>query len=388
MNARILVLTIIALLCSSLAQAQLLEPRPEQNGPEPIATDPFSLINNEQPEAAGEELVLRGQITAFDFVQPETLITLETNEASWQLVAPSAVGLRRLGWSSSSLFVGERVEIQAERAPDNGNGNDNIAQVKRITRANGALLLTGLEQEQEPASGFADVPNGVYSLDPRQAHLFFSFNHLGFSSTPVKVERLSGTVDWNRADPDTSSIEMNLDVSSLRSGVAMLDEALRGPDFFDSMNHPRIRFNSTELSLSKWGGMTIYGELEIMGNSQPVSLQANIIQLGPNPLTQQLTIGVSAKGKINRSDWGMNDYLPMIDDNINITFEGEFILSDPRDNLDRNNGGPRQSQPGYRSSPFTGAPGQPAEFGNPSSVNNSPDVSTRPSQSSGFIFSQ
>ncbi|MFX4227631.1 MAG: YceI family protein [Porticoccaceae bacterium] len=158
---------------------------------------------------------------------------MDANQENWQLTAPSAVELRRLGWSSNSLFVGEMVEVQAERQPGNGN----IAQVKRITRANGALLLTGLEQE-EPSSAFADVPDGFYTLDPRQAHLFFSFNHLGFSDTPVKVERLSGTVRWNKEAPESSAIQLDLDVSSLRSGVTVLDEALRGPDFFDFLNHP------------------------------------------------------------------------------------------------------------------------------------------------------
>ncbi|MEQ9022425.1 MAG: DUF6152 family protein, partial [Pseudomonadales bacterium] len=275
MNARISFLTIIALLCSDLVQAQLLEPRPDQNAPTPISTDPaFGLINNEQSETVSEELVLRGQITGFDFVQPETRISLDANQENWQLTAPSAVELRRLGWSSNSLFVGEMVEVQAERQPGNGN----IAQVKRITRANGALLLTGLEQE-EPSSAFADVPDGFYTLDPRQAHLFFSFNHLGFSDTPVKVERLSGTVRWNKAAPESSAIQLDLDVSSLRSGVTVLDEALRGPDFFDFLNHPRIGFNSTSLSMSKWGNLTLNGELEVMGISQPVSLQASITQV-------------------------------------------------------------------------------------------------------------
>ena len=355
MNVRIVILLIIALLPSGPVQAQLLEPRPTQNIPDTISTDTsFGLLGSEREQDVGEELVLRGQITSFNFVQPETQITLDANRESWQLVAPSAVDLRRLGWSSNSLFVGEMIEVQAEKTLGTGN----IAQVKRITRANGALLLAGLGQEESP-SVFADVPEGLYSLDPRQAHLFFIFNHMGFSNTPVKVERMTGSVQWNSDSPEASEIQMDLDVSSFRSGVTVLDEALRGPDFFDFLNNPRARFNSTEISLSKWGGLTITGQLEVMGISQPVSLDANITQVGPNPMTQRLTVGISAKGEISRSGWGMTDYLPIIDDTVTIEFEGEFIRADSRNNISPNgirsiqdsSGNPTSSNPDFNSNP-------------------------------------
>jgi len=332
MNVRIVTLLITALFSSAHVQAQLLEPRPTQNIPDTISTDPsFGLLGSERDQDVSEELLIRGQITAFDFVQPETQITLEANRESWQLVAPSAVELRRLGWSSSSLFVGEMIEVLAQRTLGAGN----IAQVNRITRANGALLLTGLGQEESPSS-FADIPEGFYSLDPRQAHLFFIFNHMGFSNTPVKVERVTGSAQWKSSSLETSEIQMDLDVSSFRSGVSVLDEALRGADFFDFLNNPRARFNSTGISLSKWGGLTITGHLEVMGISQPVSLDASITQIGPNPMTQRMTVGITAKGEISRSAWGMTDYLPIIDDTVTIEFEGEFIRADSRNSMPPN----------------------------------------------------
>lgn len=384
MNARIFIPTIVALVFSGFAQAQLLEPRPDQNGPEPVSTDPsFGLISTEREETVSEEVLLRGQITEFDFVQPETIISLEANRDNWQLIAPSAVELRRLGWNSDSLFIGEMVEILAEREPGNGN----FARLKRITRANGALLLTGLEQDEpaNSASDFANIPEGYYVLDPRQAHLFFSFNHLGFSSTPVKVERLSGNVNWNQTSPDSSTIQLDMDVSSLRSGVTLLDEALRGQDFFDFLNYPRIRFNSTQISLSKWGGLSIDGTLEIMDISQPVSLTGEIIHTGPNPLTQKFTVGVSAQGELNRSDWEMTDYLPIIEDRIRISFEGEFILST---NPGNQNGNPSSQglSPG-RPSPFENLPNQPGAIEALPESGNS-DVSTNPAQDNGFIFNE
>ncbi|MEQ8953935.1 MAG: YceI family protein, partial [Gammaproteobacteria bacterium] len=110
-------------------------------------------------------------------------------------------------------------------------------------------------------------------------------------------------------------------------------------------------------------------------------------QVGPNPLTQRLTVGVSARGEISRSDWDLTDYLPIIDDRIEIRFEGEFIRSDSqgtpdqRSNLDR----PRPST--NSSSLFNGIPGRPAEFGESPAAGNS-DVSINPSQTNGSILSE
>jgi polyisoprenoid-binding protein YceI len=191
-------------------------------------------------------------------------------------------------------------------------------------------------------------------------------------------------VNWDQEAPANSSIQLDLDVSSLRSGVTILDEALRGPDFFNFLNYPRIRFNSTGIFLSKWGGLTIEGNLEIMEISQPVSLTGEIIHIGPNPLTQQFTVGVSAQGELNRSEWEMTDYLPIIEDRIRISFEGEFILSGNPGN--QNDARSRQGPSSNRPSPFERLPSQPG------AIEEMPDsgsgTSTSPTEDDGFIFDQ
>ena len=91
-----------------------------------------------------------------------------------------------------------------------------------------------------------------------------------------------------------------------------------------------------------------------MGISQPVSLDANITQVGPNPMTQRLTVGISAKGEISRSGWGMTDYLPIIDDTVTIEFEGEFIRTDSRNNMSPNGILPRENSSGDPTTPDAG----------------------------------
>ena len=279
-----------------------------------------ALPGAERPEAIDETLILRGQITGFDFTQPETRILIDAESGHWELVAPSAVELRRLGWTSSSLFSGELVEVEVARR----SGTQKTASLKRLTRANGALLLTSLNNPEH--RGFKNISGGMYSLDTGHANLEFTYNHMGFSDIPVRFERLRADVLWNAESPETSIIRLNVDASSLRSGNDQLDEGLRGAEFFDTLNYPAIEFRSTRIRLLKWGNLQIDGQLNIKGLSRPVKIEARLNKSGVNPLTQNTTVGIGLKGNIARSNWGLTAYSASIPDQIGISFQGEFIL--------------------------------------------------------------
>ena len=275
-------------------------------------------ITNSGP--TNEPLVLRGRITEFSFTQPETEIFLDTELQQWRLTAPSAVELRRLGWSSSSLFAGELVEVRVVPKPD----TENIAELKSLTRANGALLLASLNQ---PApEGFETLAGGMYSLDADRSELAFIYTQLGFSAPDVEFERINASVLWNAEDPSLSIIQVDIDVSSVRSGVSALDDALREEELFDSFNYPRIQFKSTQVRLLKWGKLQIDGQLKIKGQNQPLSLEAELVKSAVDPITQEPRVGISLEGSTNRSLWGLSKELPVVEDNIGILFNGQFVL--------------------------------------------------------------
>ena len=267
-----------------------------------------------------EPLILRGRITEFSFTQPETEIFLDTEFQQWVLTAPSAVELRRLGWSSSSLFAGELVEVRVVPRPD----SENIAELKSLTRANGALLLASLNQ---PApEGFETLAGGMYSLDTDRSELAFIYTQLGFSAPDVEFERINADVLWNAEEPVLSVIQVDIDVASLRSGVSALDEALRGEQLFDSFNYPRIQFKSTRVRLLKWGKLRIDGQLKIKGQNQPISLEAELVKSAVDPVTQEPRVGIRLLGSTNRSLWGLSKELPVVEDEIALSFNGQFVL--------------------------------------------------------------
>ncbi len=278
-------------------------------------------LSTERPVDIGEVVTVRGQILDFSFTQPETRILLSSDGLDWELLGPSAVELRRLGWDSQSLFEGELVLVKALRLP----GEFAQAQLINLTRADGTQLLTGTGETESVR--LAHIQSGTYALDQEYRDLEFSFSHLGFSDIDVEFERLQASVLWNADAPEASTIQMDIEASSLRSGITALDAALRSPALFDTLNHPRIRFHSTGVEITAWDEILISGLLEIRGTRNPVQLRAILNRAATNPRNGLETVGISLVGDILRSDWGLTAFPEQAGDRIRISFDGEFALS-------------------------------------------------------------
>ena len=286
------------------------------------------LANPDFPEADGippsavVELPeqLRGQVVEYRFAQPAGLIRLQVGDQVWTINLPSAVELRRLGWTSESLFPGELIEADIEPSTT----EPLVAELGRLQRANGEQLVVRAQQQE--LSGFSQVPAGFYQLDRDHAHMILSYDHLGFARGRFKFDRLRGSVLWNQENPEQSIVQLEIEASSLSSGVAELDEILRGEAFFDTLNHPKIQFKSTGLQITGWGRARLPGRLTIKGQSRPVEIEASVNRIGENPFNQKITVGLYATSSLNRSAWGLTDYLPTIADRIEMEFDGEFNL--------------------------------------------------------------
>ena len=271
-----------------------------------------------------EAIALQGQITDFVVRSPNSSLSILVSDGNvtntWAIEAPSANELRRLGWSNNSLFQGEIARLMARPIV----GRPFEAELVSVTRANGALLLAGAQN----SSGTLDVrsmPSGLYQLDADHAYLTFSYNHRGFSNPQLRFDRFSASLNFDNQNPELSEVLVEIDVSSLNSGVSELDRELRSDTFFDSLNHPRISFRSQQIEMDAWGHAEIRGEITIKGQAKNVVLEAQINGAGFNQQNSMHTLGVSLTGKLNRSDWGMNRFIPQVSNEIEIRVEAEFV---------------------------------------------------------------
>ena len=131
------------------------------------------------------------------------------------------------------------------------------------------------------------------------------------------------TVVFDQANPENSSLTVRLPTADIDSGVPKFDDHLRSAGFFDSANYPDITFVSTDISQISNGYGTITGELTIKDVTKPFTLTGKINKVGKHFRSGVDMFGVSATGKLNRAEFGVDQYMPVGAD-VEIMVEVEF----------------------------------------------------------------
>jgi polyisoprenoid-binding protein YceI len=127
-----------------------------------------------------------------------------------------------------------------------------------------------------PASGVPDHGSGSWRLDPARSTVEFRVRHFyGLMTVKGTFSRYAGTV---RLDPPLAA-ELTIEADSLDTKLAKRDKHLRSADFFDSANHPQVRFVSDSVT-SAAETLTLRGELHAAGHHVPIEVEATLRRLG------------------------------------------------------------------------------------------------------------
>ena len=72
------------------------------------------------------------------------------------------------------------------------------------------------------------------------------------------------------------------------------------------------------------GTATITGNLTVKNVTKPVTLKATFIGAGANPMNKKLNFGFRATGSINRSDFNVGAYAPVVSDKVDLVVNAAF----------------------------------------------------------------
>ena len=176
------------------------------------------------------------------------------------------------------------------------------------------LLLTSLLAASAPV--FA-APQ-TFTIDPTHTQVSFTYNHFGFSNPSGRLEDIKGAVVIDQADWGKSSVNVDMPLSGLHTGVPKLDEHLKTPDFFDAAKFPDVTFKSTKVTKTGADTLDIAGDLTAHGVTRPVTLHAHINKIGENKMIGTQSAGFDADTTLKRSDFGMGKYVPMVSDKVHV----------------------------------------------------------------------
>lgn len=108
---------------------------------------------------------------------------------------------------------------------------------------------------------------------------------------------VGGNVDWD--DLTKSSLEIEIDATSLWSDDGGLTSHLKNRDFFNVEKFPKIQFDATNIKISKDGEALVGGKLTLLDQATEMSIPCKF------DITEEGLI-VSTKFTIDRTKWGMS----------------------------------------------------------------------------------
>ncbi|MDQ6670494.1 MAG: YceI family protein [Chloroflexota bacterium] len=156
------------------------------------------------------------------------------------------------------------------------------------------------------ASSASSAPTAItYRIDPSHTLLELSAKHMMFTTVKGRFTGVTGTIVEAPHDrAGASSVDVEIDASSLSTGDDKRDAHLRSPDFLDVEKYPRISFKSTRFEGSG-DKYKVIGDLTVHGTTREVTLDTTVNGTAKNPFGKEI-IGFSAETEINRKDFGLN----------------------------------------------------------------------------------
>jgi polyisoprenoid-binding protein YceI len=111
------------------------------------------------------------------------------------------------------------------------------------------------------------------------------------------------------------SVEVEIDVASIYTGVVKRDADLRSPNYFDAEKYPKITFKSRIAECVAMDRCLVHGDLTVHGVTRPVTLEVTFA--GPSRFQDEdkmyTTYGFRAETRVNREDFGMTANLNIED---------------------------------------------------------------------------
>ena len=165
-------------------------------------------------------------------------------------------------------------------------------QIKRTLAPIAAALLLG-----SVASAM-----DTYNIDPAHTSIGFSVRHLGLNNVKGQFKEFAGVIVLD--DGRIAEARGTIQVKSVDTGVQQRDNHLRTADFFDATNYPTITFKTKRIETTG-GQIVMISDFTMRGVTKELRLPAKLAGPSKDPWGN-LRIGLEAKTKLNRKDYGIN----------------------------------------------------------------------------------
>ena len=144
----------------------------------------------------------------------------------------------------------------------------------------------------------------TWNIDTTHSGIDFSVRHMVFAKVRGRFTSWTGSVRLTPQDLTRSNVEVEIDASSIDTGVADRDNHLRSKDFLDVERFPKLRFESTRVERIDAQRYRVAGRLTIRDVTRDVTLDVEYNGQAKDPWGNQ-RVAFSATTSLDRSDFGL-----------------------------------------------------------------------------------
>jgi polyisoprenoid-binding protein YceI len=171
------------------------------------------------------------------------------------------------------------------------------------------------------------APSGTYHVETRHTQVLFAIPHLDLTDYHGRFEKVAGTLNFDPAAPEKSSVSVTVETASANVMSSELIGEIVGADVLDAGAFPTATFTSTVIERTgpTTGKMT--GNLTIHGVTKPVIFDVTFNGGASSPMdATDYMLGFHATTVIRRSDYGLTKmrWTGMVGDEITLTIEALF----------------------------------------------------------------
>jgi polyisoprenoid-binding protein YceI len=145
----------------------------------------------------------------------------------------------------------------------------------------------------------------TYTIDPAHSSIQFSIRHMMVSNVRGSFTGVKGVIVHDASNPANSRIDAEIEVNTVNTNDSNRDAHLKTAEFFDVEKYPTMKFVSTKVEKTGENEYKATGDLTIHGVTKQVVLTVDEVSAEGKDPWGNIRMGASAKGKINRKDFGL-----------------------------------------------------------------------------------
>lgn len=144
---------------------------------------------------------------------------------------------------------------------------------------------------------------GTWDIDASHSTVGFAVKHAVVATTRGKFNSYSGGAVIDAANPENSSIWVEIDAASVDTGNEQRDGHLKSGDFWNAEENPKITFKSTSVKVDGDDIITT-GDLTVGGVTHPAEVRWEFGGVAKDPWGNTKA-GFEGTATISRKDWGI-----------------------------------------------------------------------------------